>query len=230
MKFALSIPGHDVRQATELGFDAVELTTVPSNPPAGLPVACLATTLSMPPHKREEPAQAAQIRGFIDLVSEAGCKYVRFLDVALRSTESPNSAVVAMARWLTPLADYAAERGVVLVIENALSFRKSRQIWMMLESINHPAVGACWNLANAAIAGESPAISVPTLNSRIRYARLTGPTLPPDTRHFLTRLQGIGYTGYVGVDLPPEQLANAITQLREWTKPQTTTKKPALAK
>jgi sugar phosphate isomerase/epimerase len=90
--------------------------------------------------------------------------------------------------------------------------------------------------------GESPFLSVPTLNSRIQYtqvkdAKLTslGATLCPlgegdvAVETFLTRLRGIGYDGYVTFEwekawlpniAPPEEaLPAAIKKLKEWGRP-----------
>jgi sugar phosphate isomerase/epimerase len=110
---------------------------------------------------------------------------------------------------------------------------------MMLETITHPSVGACWDVFNAALVGESPYLSVPTLNSRIVYTQVKdaklsplGATLCPlgegdlPVEKFLTRLRGIGYDGYVTFEwekawlpniAPPEEaLPAAIKKLKEW--------------
>src|SRR5204862_4596778 len=85
-------------------------------------------------------------------------------------------------------------------------------------------------------------VSVPTLNSRIAYTQVKDAQLGPlganycklgdgdvPVKKFLIRLMGIGYSGYVtmewekawlpGLAEPEEILPDAITKLREWTKP-----------
>ena len=112
----------------------------------------------------------------------------------------------------------------------------------MLETISQPAIGVCWDVFNAALVGESPLISVPTLNNRITYAHVKdahlgslGATLCPlgegdvQVERFLKRLQGIGYNGYVtfewdrawlpNIAAPEEALPAAIKTLKEWTRP-----------
>ena len=112
---------------------------------------------------------------------------------------------------------------------------------MVLEAIHHPALAVCWNLLWAAQAGEPPAISIPVLNSRIHCVRVTDATFDPNTTYcklgqgalpiqkLLARLQGIGYAGWITYDWPKallaqladpdETLPDAITKLRDWTKP-----------
>ena len=148
---------------------------------------------------------------------------------------------MALAEWLLPLADYAADHEVSLVVENEFSFRFAQDLWRTLETLNHPAVGACWDVCNAAIAGERPAVSVPTLNSRIQYVYVTDARLDPagpiyrpigqgdiPIRNFLTRLQGVGYTGWVTLKWdkatlsnlagPEEVLPEAAKVLQEYVK------------
>jgi sugar phosphate isomerase/epimerase len=90
--------------------------------------------------------------------------------------------------------------------------------------------------------GESPYLSVPTLNSRIHYVQVKdaklsplGATLCPlgegdvAVEIFLRRLLGIGYEGYVTFEwekawlpniAPPEEaLPAAIKKLKEWGRP-----------
>lgn len=120
----------------------------------------------------------------------------------------------------------------MLVVENDLSFSRAKELWMLLESVNHPNVAGCWDLYNAARVGERPFVSVPTLNSRIGYAlvrnvrslaeplqysRLSEGELAVE--NFLTRLRGIGYSGYVTVETAEGLLQDAIERLRAWTRP-----------
>ena len=148
-----------------------------------------------------------------------------------------------MARWMLPLADAAADRGVLIVIENLLSFRNAKELWLVLEMINHPAVAACWDVLNAALIGEVPSVSVPTLNSRIQYVQVKDASLGPlgatytklgegnvKLQDLLRRLMGIGYEGWVCFEWekawlpnlagePEDMLPDAVRKLREWTRP-----------
>jgi len=87
-------------------------------------------------------------------------------------------------------------------------------------------------------------VSVPTLNSKIRYAQVKDAKLGPlgaaycklgdgdvQVKKFLIRLLGIGYDGWVtfewekawlpNIAEPEEALPDAIKKLREWSKPTT---------
>ncbi len=182
----------------------------------------------MPTGRRARAAAADQLRKLIDTAAALRCARVRIQGARVHAGQSAASVAVEMATWLLPTADYAAERGVTILVQNALAFRKSRDLWTLLESINHPNVAACWDLAAAIAAGESPFVSVPTLNSRIQYA-LIAAAADDTVENFLTRLRGIGYDGYIAV-----QSAQILPKLREWTKPQAAkpapkTIKPAIA-
>jgi sugar phosphate isomerase/epimerase len=141
-----------------------------------------------------------------------------------------------------PLGDYEAESGVCLVVENAMSFKAAKELWLVLERISHPSIACAWDVFNAALIGESPYVSVPTLNSRIQYTQVKDAQLGPlgatycklgdgnvPVKKFLTRLRGIGYDGWVtfewekawlpGIAEPEEILPDAIKKLKEWTTP-----------
>jgi sugar phosphate isomerase/epimerase len=215
-------------RAKEYGYDGVELAgPVPNDVAAvrqafetgGVEIACLATSISMPPGRRDRAAAAAELRRQIEVAGGLGCRRLRMLDTTIPRGHAGVSAAVEMGRWLLPAADVAAEVGVTIVVENALSFRKAGQVWTMLESISHPNVAACWDALTAVRVGESPAVSVPTLNSRIQYVRLRDPRpgeAAVPVQNLLIRLRGIGYTGWVTVETSAERLAGVVPDLRLW--------------
>lgn len=183
---------------------------------AGVRAAALAGTVIFTQNKKTDAEAADQVRRWIELAGEVECGLVKILDVRLKPRQSRSAAGLALGDWLAPLADAAKERGVVLGVENAITFRTARELWMVLERLNHPSIGAAWNVNSAAEAGESPWTSVPTLNSRIVYAtaRQGGQGAPVDLRDFLERLRGIGYGGWVTIHTAPEQLAETIARLK----------------
>jgi sugar phosphate isomerase/epimerase len=210
---------------------------------AGVGIACLASSIAMAHEKKRNAALAADLRMYIDTTSRLGCKVVKIFDTAVRPGQNRAQAAVALGNWLAAAGDYAAERDVLIVVENALSFRTAKELWLVLESINHPAVAACWDIFNAAQIGESPYVSVPVLNSRIQYVQVKDAKLGPlgasycklgegdvPVKKLLIRLMGIGYTGWVTLEWekawlpniaePEEILPDSIKKLREWTKPQ----------
>ncbi len=214
---------------------------------AGVRVACLASSIAM-----EQPAaawkvwkrspnerRAADLRTFIDTAVKLRCPLVKVFDSQVRPGQTRLGAGVALGDWLLPIADYAADRDVVIVIENALSFRNAKEMWTILDRLQHPSVACCWDVVNAAMVGESPYFSVPVLNSKIAYTQVKdakfgalGATYcklgegDVPVEKFVTRLKGIGYTGYVTVEWekawlpglaePEEILPDAVTKLKKW--------------
>ena len=214
---------------------------------AGVEVACLASSIAMAQRGpawqawRRSPnaRRAAELRTYIDAAVRLGCPLVKIFDTQVRAGQSREMAGVAMGDWLLPLADYAADRGVVIAIENALSFRAAKEMWSILDRLQHPSIGCCWDLFNAALIGESPFFSVPVLNSRIVYAQVKDAKLGPlgatlcklgegdvQVEKFVTRLKGVGFTGYVTLEWekawlpniaePEDVLPDAAKKLREW--------------
>jgi sugar phosphate isomerase/epimerase len=206
-----------------------------------LDICCLASSIAMTQSRKRDKAAADELRQFINTAHALHCPLVKVFDTQVRPGQDRPSAGVALGNWILPLADYAAERDVVIVIENALSFRAAKEMWSILDRLQHPSVACCWDVFNAAMVGESPYTSVPTLNSKIAYTQVKDAKLGPlgatytklgdgDVRieRFLTRLRGIGYKGWVTVEWekawlpniaePEEVLPHAITRLREWAK------------
>ena len=209
---------------------------------AGVAIACIAGSVAFSGNKGRDRHAAGDLRQYIDVASRLGCPLVKMFDAQVRPGQGRLAVGIAMANWLLPLADYAVEKGVSIAIENALSFRSAKEMWMVLESVPHPAIGVCWDVFNAAQVGETPYVSVPVLNNRIiythvkdakfeargaAYCKLGEGDVP--VRKFITRLQGIGYEGYVTVEWdklwlpniaePEEILPDAVKKLREWIRP-----------
>lgn len=243
MKFAFStasVPTWTIAEAIDrakaMNFDGIELT---GSPPAdiaqaardaGIDIACLATPTAYRGQPTDDCVSRGVIESAIDTAQALGCRHVRMLDVIPgRETD-----IIGFGTFLKPLADYALAHDVTLLIENALTLRTARALWSVLDPLQHPAVAACWNLQSATAAGETPHVSVPVLNSRIRYVRVpatTPATAELPTRLLLDRLRGIGYQGYVCVgygEAGESSLSDTLKQLRDWTRPPAAPKtKPA---
>jgi sugar phosphate isomerase/epimerase len=209
---------------------------------AGIEICCLASSIAMTQHRRTDKRLAGDLKMFVDTAREVGCAMVKIFDTQVKPGQSRASTGVIFGDWLLPLADYAAERDIVIVVENALSFRAAKEMWAIVDRLNHPSIGVCWDVFNASMIGETPWQSVPVLNNRILYTQVKDAKLGAlgatytklgegdvPVRKFLTRLRGVGYTGYVTLEWekawlpnlaePEEILPDSITKLREWTKP-----------
>lgn len=251
-------------KAKALGYDGVELRgfldetiLTRSNPflsdpekvrdlfrAAGVEVPCISTSVSFGNDASRDGRAAENLKRAIEFAAGMRCPRVKIADAQVKAGQVRGQAAALMGQWLLPLADHAAVRGVRIVIENLLSFRNARELWLLLESIQHPTVGACWDVFNAALIGEVPAVSVPTLNSRIEYVHVKDATFGPlgaslcklgdghvRIGDLLNRLKGIGYDGWLCLDwekaylpqlteTPEEMLPDALAKLREWIKPQ----------
>jgi sugar phosphate isomerase/epimerase len=195
---ALDLPALTAR-ATALGYAAVEvhLPHAAAGDPAagtilterdlvklafeqaGLTLAGLSTHLHLDDDAAAPAidATADAMRRAIDLAARLRCPHVRVLDAAVRPGRAPAEAAIRLADRLVPVADHAAGAGVTLLVQNALAFRTAGSLWRVIEQAGHPALGVAWDPLSAEAAGEPPAVSVPTLNSRIRHVLLRDATL-----------------------------------------------------
>ena len=182
----------------------------------GVEVCCLTSAVEFVGEEVRDRRSGEQIEKFIDAAAVMGCPLVQ---VGANTVSIGQSTVPGMlADWLGPLGDRAGKCGVGLLLVNQKTFGFSRDIWAVLDRLRHPAVGCCWDVLTAAVMGERPGVSVPTLNSRIRLVRV-GDALIGDgiavgcaigdgdvaVEQFLKRLRGIGYGGYVVVELPGDR-------------------------
>jgi sugar phosphate isomerase/epimerase len=269
MKFAFSTIGCPqwdfptlVAKAKEYGYAGVEIrgflnenTLTAANPFVGDPsairktfaaaniaVACLSSSLAFTGSKSKDEQQAADLRRYIDTAQALACPLVRIQDMKTRPGLTTLECAARLNDWLIPLADYAADRQVTILVENCLSLRRAHDLWTILESLDHPAVAAAWDVLTAAVAHEKPAVSIPVLNARIQLVHVRDAILSNNTiqlcslgqgsvalQDLFKRLQGIGYQGWVSFDSPkalfpqlpsPEEaFPAAVAKLKEWTQP-----------
>lgn len=207
----------------------------------GVEIACLAGAMAKTGQKHTDALAVDDCRRLIDLAAELGCGLVKIPDGPVDRGQSRAAAGQALGDWLLPLGDYAAQRNVSIAIENAQGARSAREMWAILDRISHPSIGCCWNVLNAWLIGESPYVSVPTLGSRIAYAHIADARITASgidrcklgegevpVEKFLTRLEGIGYEGWVTLDCglasrpdspdPREFLSVAIVKLHNLTQ------------
>ncbi|MBI1335555.1 MAG: TIM barrel protein [Phycisphaera sp.] len=206
---------------------------------AGVEIALLSTSISLHPKSNSAGFTAMrQTTDALELASKLGCGAVRVFVSHIEVGESRQNVMTRVSQRLRPLADKAGELGVQLLLENSGSFALAKPWWWLLNLVDHPMLGLSWNVANAAASDEGPAVSVPLLNQRIRFAKVKDAKIGEGTgfvplgegtvqvQHFIKRLMGIGYTGYVSVEwdrlwlpsLKPaeEALPEALATLKKW--------------
>ncbi|MFJ9519356.1 sugar phosphate isomerase/epimerase family protein [Kitasatospora sp. NPDC101801] len=108
--------------------------------------------------------------GQLRLAAGLGARHLR---VFPRGGDGPAAEADARAaRRLTAVADAAGDLGVRILVETHDSHRGGRDVARMLEGVDHPFVGALWDLMHTHLAGESPAESYAALAPRLGYVQV----------------------------------------------------------
>lgn len=179
----------------------------------GIEPVCLSTSVSLH-HRQAGDAHRAglQVRQSLEMAAEIGAPAVRIFGHEVLPGESRRSVIQRIASRVPPLAERAGDLGVKLLFENGGSINTAQDWWWLFNLVQHPMVGVCWNVATAAAFGEGPAVSVPVMNSRIGLAKVKDTVIGEgsgyvplgegtvEIEHFIKRLLGIGYDGYVVVE------------------------------
>jgi sugar phosphate isomerase/epimerase len=92
----------------------------------------------------------------IEIAERAGAKMIRVF--SYWRTTAPEQCVDRIVAALRELADRAAERGLTIGLENehACNVATGAEAGRVLAAIDHPALKAIWDPANAFILGETP--------------------------------------------------------------------------
>jgi sugar phosphate isomerase/epimerase len=98
--------------------------------------------------------QPRLIRRALEIAGRTGAKLIRVF--SYWRTESPALVIDEVAAALIDLADQAAERGVLIGVENehACNIATGDEAARLLAKANHPALTLIWDPANALVAGE----------------------------------------------------------------------------
>ena len=190
------------RTAADLGFDGVELRTFgydsrrfvcdPLMSSArkvastfgdlGVDPCCLSTSISLErpvrPHVVgrtfifDQEGVTRQATRLVDFASIIGAPYVRVFGFEVPEGEKRTTSVRLIANRLATIADHARHRGVTLLLENGGSFRTAESLREIIDMVDSPLLGACYNNAVGLPAGDDFAQAVRTLGRRLRVARL----------------------------------------------------------
>jgi len=185
---------------------------------AGLELVCLATGNCFHwQDKRKLAEHKQQAREFIELAGELGCPYVRVFGDEVPRYEDKSATMQRIACALRDLAGVAAEHRTTLLLENHGDFAASRDLWFILDIVNHPAVRACWHPCHAQVAGDRPSLAIPRLGTRTALVHmvdgrftaegaLEAYVLPGagkvDLGLTVDLLSGVGYDGYLMFEWP----------------------------
>lgn len=110
---------------------------------------------------------------YIDLARDLGAPYIRVFGDRIPSPEREQEISKQVVRGLETLGTYAAERGVVVLIESHGDFSVSRRLRRIMEQVSNPAVGVLWDLHHPwRFHGESLEETYEALGPWVRHVHL----------------------------------------------------------
>ncbi len=263
MKLIFSTAGRPIEDlaaalgsARELGFDSAEVECRDprrlANPSAalaasvtsGVAISCITTPVTFSRDRAADLRAADEIRGLILAAERVGATLVQIGGPAPRRAgglfgrlrdDSASAVALEAGNWMLPLADIAATHGVSIAVRNSGAFQKTAAMWLLLDRLEHPAIGCGLDTLDAVLAGESAALCVPTLNSKVLTVAARDATIGPDSavlcepglgnvgvERFISRLHGIGFAGpvaFTAVGGAGKDAADSAARLRRWVAP-----------
>ncbi|MFD3928814.1 sugar phosphate isomerase/epimerase family protein [Streptomyces sp. NPDC058614] len=140
------------------------------------------------------------------------------------------------ARRLRSVADAAADAGTGLLLETHDSHPRGADVARVLEQVDHPAVGAVWDVLHTWLGGETPHASATALAPWLRLVQVKDVASREDLRPLLlgtgalplhalpAALGAVGYRGPLSLEwekrwFPEAQpLEHALTHAAEWMR------------
>lgn len=177
---------------------------------AGLGFACLSSSIRLaeptPERRRQERVAVAE---YAELARFLDCGLVRVFGGNLPSGIEREAALPDMASFLRELGEIAAAQEVTLVLETHDAFSTGAQVAELLRQVDHPAVGALWDLHHPYREGEAPETTVQALAPYLhhthvkdskdgRYCLMGEGDVP--LAHMLGLLRETGYGDWVSVE------------------------------
>ncbi|MCK7625356.1 sugar phosphate isomerase/epimerase [Streptomyces sp. RS10V-4] len=191
----LGVPGMPVdavaRLAAGCGYQGVELRAHPEEPVhpglgpdrraavrdrfadagvAVLAVAGYARVAAECAGAAAEAALARELAGLVDLAADLGAPFVRVFPGG--GGRPAGRAGADAVRRLAAVAPRAAERGVRVLLETHDSHRTGAAAARILAAVDHPAVGALWDVLHTWLGGETPAATRAALAGHLGYAQV----------------------------------------------------------
>jgi sugar phosphate isomerase/epimerase len=181
-----------------------------------LKIACVSSSSAMhesDPTKRTE--SLADARRFIDLAAALEAPYVRVFGNEIKGNKE--EVIARVAAGMRTLADYAAPRGVTVIIESHGEFTDSATLKDVLTRADSPHAALLWDAHHTfATSGEQPEYTVEQLGKWIRHTHLKDSILDGQERKYV--LTGKG-------DVPVQRDVEALRSIKyqgyycfEWEK------------
>ena len=162
-----------IQKAKDMGFDAIEFVDViPHDGSApedyakklraecarvGLPVSNFtfgADFINCP----DTQAEIDRVQGMVDLAEALGAKSIRHDATAGKRGVSFDKALPVLADACRQVTEYAAQKGIVTMVENHGVFcQDSRRVEQLYNAVDHPNFGLLCDMGNFLCADEDPA-------------------------------------------------------------------------
>lgn len=117
-------------------------------------IACLATSCKYAEPSKHEEMHAETVR-CIDLAADLGAPALRVFGGVIPEGVSRADSVRALVNSFKRLADYAAEKNVVLCMETHDDWCSPTQVAEVMSQVNHPAIAVNWDIMHPVIREES---------------------------------------------------------------------------
>lgn len=174
-----------IQKAKDMGFDAIEFVDViPHDGSApedyakklraecarvGLPVSNFtfgADFINCP----DTQAEIERVQGMVDLAEALGTKSIRHDATVGKPGISFDKALPVLADACRQVTEYAAQKGIVTMVENHGVFcQDSRRVEQLYNAVNHPNFGLLCDMGNFLCADEDPAKAVGIAAPYARY-------------------------------------------------------------
>ncbi|HEY4020295.1 MAG TPA: sugar phosphate isomerase/epimerase family protein [Pseudonocardiaceae bacterium] len=214
------------------GLDAAQRAAVRSTfEQAGVSIICLASYVRLGKAELTDEECVTDLRAQLALARDLGAGGVRVFPAAGESTQTADERMI---RRLTAVADAFGSADVRLLLETHDSHRGGADIARVLARVDHPAVGAIWDILHTWLAGETPDVSARSLAPWLHHVqvknvasaddltprRLSTGVLP--VSEVIAALDAIGYRGWLSLEWErrwhpaAEPLPAALADARAW--------------
>lgn len=186
----------------------------------------------------ERAANVDELKRYLDLAAELDAQFVRVFLGELAPHQTMSDMYPRIIESLEQCLPHAQRVGIGIAIEHHDDFVKTASLVPILTQLDHPNLGAVWDIANAYSAGEMPQEGAQNLRGRIAYVQIKDGV----GQHAQWRLTNVGegevplqqalellqkqnylgafsvewdYAGHPELEPPERALVNALTYVRK---------------
>ncbi|HID55736.1 TPA: sugar phosphate isomerase/epimerase [Candidatus Poribacteria bacterium] len=176
----------------------------------GISIACVsASSRFSSPDADERKANLISAKAHMDIARSFNAPYIRVFGGEIPDGVERGRCEDYIAESLKELGKYAEDVGVKVTIETHDSFSTGKHLAAVLDKVDHPMIGALWDIHHPVKNGEPPEDTMRYLSGRVfhvhvkdgdftRYTMLGEGKVP--TLKILRLLKEEGYDGYLSVE------------------------------